>query len=132
VTTCPVCRTGLAVFELEGVEIDHCVRCRGTWLDAGELEVLAALAGGDAVALGQKLAAAPDAGRSVRPCPRCRRRMRRATVSAVEVDRCSRGHGLWLDAEETGTLIRGGDPPAVAGFLRELYRHELDQGGGTR
>lgn len=129
-TTCPVCRVGLVVFELEGVEIDRCTRCRGTWVDAGELEVLAALAGGDADALGRQLDTASAGARTDRPCPRCRRRMRRATVAGVEVDRCGRGHGTWLDAGETERLVRGGDPPAVAGFLRELYRQDLE--GGSR
>jgi Zn-finger nucleic acid-binding protein len=128
VTTCPVCRVGLVVFELDGVEIDRCNRCRGTWLDAGELEVIAARSGVDSADLGRQLAAAPDGGRSVRPCPRCRGRMRRAIVSGVEIDRCGRGHGTWLDAGETEQLIRGGDPPAVTGFLRELFRGQLEGG----
>ncbi len=129
-TACPVCRVGLVVFEMDGVEIDRCNRCHGTWLDAGELEVLAALAGGDAGALDRTFHDAPDAGRSAHPCPRCRRRMRRATVGGVEIDRCRRGHGAWLDAGETERLVRGGDPPAVAGFLGELYRQDLE--GGSR
>lgn len=129
-TTCPVCRVGLVVFELDGVEIDRCSRCQGTWLDAGEIEVLAAAAGGDADALARRLADAPNGPRSAHPCPRCRRRMRRSTLAGVDVDRCGRGHGTWLDAGETERLVRGGDPPAVAGFLRELYRQDME--GGSR
>lgn len=34
---CPVCRDAMVVFERDEVEIDHCLGCRGIWLDAGEL-----------------------------------------------------------------------------------------------
>ena len=48
---CPVCRRPMVAFELEGVEIDRCVGCEGTWLDAGELEVIAETAGASRGAL---------------------------------------------------------------------------------
>ncbi|NQU42494.1 zf-TFIIB domain-containing protein, partial [bacterium] len=32
-------------FELEGVEIDRCPACGGTWLNAGEIEQIALKAG---------------------------------------------------------------------------------------
>ena len=35
---CPVCRTDLVMSERQGVEIDYCPRCRGVWLDRGELD----------------------------------------------------------------------------------------------
>jgi Zn-finger nucleic acid-binding protein len=37
---CPVCDVRLAVTDRQGVEIDHCPRCRGVWLDRGELDKL--------------------------------------------------------------------------------------------
>lgn len=37
---CPNCNTTLAVSERQGVEIDYCPRCRGVWLDRGELDKL--------------------------------------------------------------------------------------------
>ncbi len=33
----------MVAFELEGVEIDRCLACEGTWLDAGELELIVEL-----------------------------------------------------------------------------------------
>lgn len=42
---CPACHEPLVVFELEGVEVDHCPACLGTWLDAGEVELIAERAG---------------------------------------------------------------------------------------
>lgn len=35
---CPVCKTGLAMSERSGIEIDYCPSCRGVWLDRGELD----------------------------------------------------------------------------------------------
>lgn len=35
---CPVCRTDLHMTERQGVEIDYCPKCRGVWLDRGELD----------------------------------------------------------------------------------------------
>lgn len=35
---CPVCRVVLVMTERQGVEIDYCPRCRGVWLDRGELD----------------------------------------------------------------------------------------------
>jgi hypothetical protein len=35
---CPVCTTDLKPVDRQGVEIDYCPRCRGVWLDRGELD----------------------------------------------------------------------------------------------
>ena len=35
---CPRCGVGLAMSERQGIEIDYCPRCRGVWLDRGELD----------------------------------------------------------------------------------------------
>jgi Zn-finger nucleic acid-binding protein len=38
---CPVCTTShLQMTERQGVEIDYCPKCRGVWLDRGELDKL--------------------------------------------------------------------------------------------
>ena len=38
---CPVCKDAvLAMSERQGIEIDTCPRCRGIWLDRGELDKL--------------------------------------------------------------------------------------------
>lgn len=36
--TCPACQSRLQLAEREGVQIDVCPRCRGIWLDPGELD----------------------------------------------------------------------------------------------
>lgn len=35
---CPVCRVDLIMSERQNVEIDYCPKCRGVWLDRGELD----------------------------------------------------------------------------------------------
>ena len=41
---CPVCPDStLAMSERQGVEIDYCPKCRGVWLDRGELDKLVQL-----------------------------------------------------------------------------------------
>lgn len=35
---CPVCSVELVMSERQSVEIDYCPKCRGVWLDRGELD----------------------------------------------------------------------------------------------
>lgn len=35
---CPNCEETLVMTERQGVEIDYCPKCRGVWLDRGELD----------------------------------------------------------------------------------------------
>jgi Zn-finger nucleic acid-binding protein len=35
---CPIDQTDLLMTERNGVEIDYCPKCRGVWLDRGELD----------------------------------------------------------------------------------------------
>lgn len=35
---CPVCNVPLTMSERQGIEIDYCPKCRGVWLDRGELD----------------------------------------------------------------------------------------------
>ncbi|KAF0153303.1 MAG: hypothetical protein FD143_380 [Ignavibacteria bacterium] len=37
---CPVCNVALSLSERQGIEIDYCPKCRGVWLDRGELDKL--------------------------------------------------------------------------------------------
>jgi Zn-finger nucleic acid-binding protein len=42
---CPTCTTNidLTMTERQGVEIDYCPKCRGVWLDRGELDKIVEL-----------------------------------------------------------------------------------------
>jgi Zn-finger nucleic acid-binding protein len=129
---CPVCAEPMIAYELHGVEIDHCVRCGGTWLDAGELEQIADLAEVPAGPLSRAVQAAGAGRRTSRRCPRCRRKLLTVRVGddpPVEIDRCPLEHGLWFDAGELKTLIAefaGGEAGVVAEFLGDLLRYKLD------
>ena len=35
---CPICEVDLVMTDRLGVEIDYCPKCRGVWLDRGELD----------------------------------------------------------------------------------------------
>lgn len=37
---CPVCQVELRIMDRQGIEIDFCPKCRGVWLDRGELDKL--------------------------------------------------------------------------------------------
>lgn len=45
VLTCPVCRGAMREAAHGRVHIDICTKCRGVWLDRGELEKIAAAVG---------------------------------------------------------------------------------------
>ena len=42
---CPACKAVLALTERQGIEIDYCPKCRGVWLDRGELDKIVERAG---------------------------------------------------------------------------------------
>ena len=37
---CPVCQVDLQMTDRQGIEVDYCPKCRGVWLDRGELDKL--------------------------------------------------------------------------------------------
>ena len=107
---CPHCSISLVPESYEGVTIDRCSSCQGTWLDAGELTHIVethevtisqeivretlALATGDVSSTGV---------RTLVPCPKCDGPMNPINydhTSGVIIDHCPLGHGNWLDASE--------------------------------
>jgi Zn-finger nucleic acid-binding protein len=62
---CPIDGTELMMTERGGVEIDYCPKCRGVWLDRGELDKIIDRAGSEAPRM------APESARPVElPEPR--------------------------------------------------------------
>jgi Zn-finger nucleic acid-binding protein len=120
----------MAILELEGVEVDRCLECGGTWLDAGELELVLRLASTEKVV--PFLESKAGGSRGTRKCPRCRRRLRvfqAGKDKTIDLDRCPRGHGLWFDASELEEIVSSaseGDAAHVARFFSEINRSELD------
>ena len=46
---CPVCKVDLVMSERQGIEIDYCPKCRGVWLDRGELDKIIERSAGEQV-----------------------------------------------------------------------------------
>jgi Zn-finger nucleic acid-binding protein len=115
----------MVAFELDGVEIDRCAVCHGTWLDHGELQLIARLAGVEPGGLTRALNEARGLRGGRRRCPRCVRRLDVVGIgqpSPLKIDRCPGGCGLWLDDGEMQQLIarfHDGEPGAVARFFSE-------------
>ncbi len=124
---CPHCDAEpLVALEYERVEVDYCAKCRGVWLDAGELELLY----GDANAARDFLESRNPVPRGEKPrrCPECGARMVKEATEGdrpVTVDRCTKGHGLWLDRGELATVLQQAEHEShgseVGRFLREVF-----------
>lgn len=63
-------------------------------------------------------------------CPKCHIRMERLDTAGVEVDRCLRCGGIWLDQGELDTLLRARN--VVAGAIARLDAGPAMPGAGTR
>jgi len=100
---CPGCKNAMITLELEGVEIDYCMDCKGIWLDAGELELLL-----DEPYKAKELVNSfrIDAGRTerIKKCPICDKKMQKIVVGSSKpvlfIDKCRKGDGLWFDKDE--------------------------------
>lgn len=105
---CIACNEPMAVLELEGVEIDHCLACGGIWLDTGELEILTG-SGAQSTRLLNQLASEGDRCPGKHKCPICLKRMEAVTVAAmlpIQLDRCYANHGIWFDRGELRAVLK--------------------------
>ena len=112
---CPVDDFTLKPTEYEDVAVDVCLHCGGVWLDAGELEIIQKTQDSDfrgvprseldSLTAAEGMAQSKDEG--VRDCVSCKDPMEKceyAFSSQVMIDRCSKGHGIWLDKGELARL----------------------------
>lgn len=61
---CPACKDeNLSMADREGIEIDYCPKCRGVWLDRGELDRIIERSERDVAAPAPAPAPAPAAAR---------------------------------------------------------------------
>lgn len=132
---CPECGQPMVILEFNGIEVDHCVACGGTWLDTGDLEDIdyqASVEAGSFSALLDNHAShhRPDQ-KGKRRCPRCNSVMfikKTSGAKPVEIDSCPAGHGYWFDRGELKHLVacpEEGEESALARFFTEILRHEL-------
>jgi len=104
--SCPRCTFRMEQVHHNGVELDHCFRCGGTYLDAGE----AKMAFGEALepSYWKNLAASRELGPSGVIDPKSNKNMTAYSVgwggSSVEVEVCPETAGMWMDGHEIKNL----------------------------
>ncbi len=130
---CPDCDEPMLTFELDAIEIDRCETCKGTWLDAGELEYIAEMAGAEQGKLHEALERTKEGKVTRRRCPRCGKKLREIEIQGkgetIVLDKCPRGHGIFFDKGEILKVVSSfshGGEGAVARFFSELLKSELE------
>lgn len=129
---CPVCKSAMITFELDDVEVDYCLDCRGIWLDAGELQMLL----GDQSLTDQVMNSfrrARDCKEKLRRCPICRKKMHKMLVGDGEtaklIDMCRKSDGLWFDHGELTEILQFGsfdNGNRIKGLLSEMFAGDAD------
>ena len=107
---CPACRNAMITLEFNEVEVDHCLECKGIWLDSGELEILLE-SSKQAREVLESFKSAPKVNEKPRKCPICSKKMLKVTVGGqkttkkVLIDACRNNDGLWFDKGELGDIL---------------------------
>ena len=129
---CPVCKTAMITFELEDVEVDYCLGCKGIWLDAGELEMLLGDEEG-AKEIINSFHEAVGCSEKPRKCPICLKKMRKVLVgdggAPKLIDKCGKGDGLWFDEGELTEIMELGafdKGNRVKDILGEMFGGDAD------
>jgi len=109
---CPKCDLPLFILHFRDLEVDFCHRCRGVWLEAGELKAIMKRAGAQTTGPLLKFLDEPGVEPKDHPhlCPRCDAPLREiqfehAGSPPLTLDKCPRGHGLWFDDQELQQLL---------------------------
>jgi len=130
---CPLCdESAMITLELNEVEIDYCTKCKGIWLDAGELELL----------LGQEQEAKElidsfkidsESTEKLRKCPICYKKMYKIIVGsskpALLIDKCRKGHGLWFDEGELHDIFERAqldENNKIKALLTDMFDHKKE------
>jgi Zn-finger nucleic acid-binding protein len=126
---CPVCNVPMVVLEMDLIEIDHCLKCGGVWLDAEEMDLL--LDGSEGrEEIRRRAMRVDDSPEEKRRCPICDKKMEKARVTRegkdikILIDRCEEHHGTWLDGGELDAVIKLSSFPEahkIHVFLRSMF-----------
>jgi len=134
---CPICDVPMIVLEMSQVEVDHCARCGGVWLDAQEMDLLLQGSAGREE-IQRHVSADASGGEKKRRCPICSRKMEKARVSRpgndawIRIDRCPRVHGTWLDGGELATIVELSSFPEahhIHAFLKSMFGGDVRRAG---
>ena len=105
---CPICKKiSLQQFKLKHVLIDKCPKCKGIWLDGGELFEIQDVVEkfGDKyldIFIDQGIITSENQIRDI-DCPKCKislRIQRAGKDKQTLIDRCPKCRGIWLDSGE--------------------------------
>ena len=131
---CPACNNAMIVLELDMVEIDHCVKCGGIWLDHGELEQLFDDQRQADMVI-DSFRKKETTGEKLRLCPICLKKMEKAAASdKIIIDRCSGHHGLWFDKNELLQILTDnllGKEHKVIRLLSEMFSKDKERQDGN-
>jgi Zn-finger nucleic acid-binding protein len=108
---CPRCKNVLVGAEYEGVKVERCPACRGFWIPGSRLAdiiekrekafSLEEIEAYRKVHESRREMVNPAAAEAA--CPQCGEVMRQNRYNYAQevlIDRCSQGHGIWLDEGE--------------------------------
>jgi Zn-finger nucleic acid-binding protein len=124
----------MIVLEINQIEIDFCLQCKGSWLDAGELElILDGAENRDSLMASMEIAR--DIREAVHKCPICEKKMDKVWVGSedqhrVIVDKCRNNDGLWFDEGELMDILDMGDfpcEPNVYELLNDVFGSEAQK-----
>lgn len=108
---CPVCKNEpMIVLELNEVEIDYCLSCKGIWLDAGELELLLD-SSTETIDFLNSFTIDDQTKEKKLKCPVCNKKMEKILVNGdqkIRIDKCKFNHGIWFDSGELEDILEMG------------------------
>jgi Zn-finger nucleic acid-binding protein len=127
----------MIVLEMDQVEVDHCQRCGGVWLDAEEMDLL--LEGSEGrEEIRRRATEAASSDEKKRRCPICSRKMEKARITregretSIVIDRCEKRHGTWLDGGELDALVKLSSFPEahrIHDFLKAMFGGDVRRAG---
>jgi Zn-finger nucleic acid-binding protein len=119
----------MVALEMDQIEIDHCLKCGGVWLDAEEMDLL--LDGSEGrEEIRRRATVVSDSTEEKRRCPICSKKMEKARITRagnetrILIDRCEKHHGTWLDGGELDAVVNLSSFPEahkIHVFLRSMF-----------
>jgi Zn-finger nucleic acid-binding protein len=114
---CPLCAVDLVMADRQGIEIDYCPKCRGIWLDRGEIDKIIERSQAAEAAVRAAPVAAPMAAPMAAPAPAYQPPPASAWVQPQRPPQ-----GLWKrdDDDDDDDRRKHGYPKKRKGFLSEI------------
>lgn len=127
-TTCPKCGSSLETLIFDDIEIDRCYQCSGLWFDSLEAEKLKAIQGSEILDIGDpEVNSNFDRLSKEIKCPKCRGKMIRMLdidLYTIWYEKCTKCHGVWLDAGEFKRYKQNFQPRGVINRAKGAFRNK--------